>query len=113
MDLLVGYIDKSFDLAIIDPPYGIGEDGSKNASRGKRAKATDYGANGWDSEPMPRSFFVELNRVAKNVIIFGANHFIENIPYANSPGWIVWDKDNGNTDFADCELAYTSFNKAV
>ena len=49
----------------------------------------------------------------KNQIIFGANHFIENIPKANSSCWIVWDKVNGDNDFADCELAYCSFKTAV
>lgn len=51
-------------------------------------------------------------RVSKNQIIFGANHFIERIN-KNSSCWIVWDKDNGNSDFADCELAWTSFKTAV
>lgn len=51
-------------------------------------------------------------RVSKNQIIFGANHFISQIPY-DSPCWVVWDKKNGKTDFADCELAWTSFNKSA
>lgn len=54
-----------------------------------------------------------MKRVSKNQIIWGANHFIEHIPNANSSCWIVWDKDNGENDFADCELAYTSFKSAV
>ena len=55
---------------------------------------------------------MELKRVSKEQIIWGANHFISKVPY-DSPCWIVWDKDNGNTDFADCELAWTSFKTAV
>jgi site-specific DNA-methyltransferase (adenine-specific) len=47
-----------------------------------------------------------LKRVSKNQIIWGANHFIENIPEANSSCWIVWNKENGENDIADCELAY-------
>lgn len=120
MELMAKYPDKYFDLSIVDPPYGIGEAAGKNRSRIKRtekskslAKSKDYGVKNWDNAPMPPSFFIELNRVSKNVVIFGANHFIENIPNANSPGWIVWDKENGKSDFADCELAYTNFNKAV
>ena len=58
-------------------------------------------------------YFIELQRVSKNQILWGANHFIQNIPNANSSSWLVWDKVNGATDFADCELALTSFKTAV
>jgi site-specific DNA-methyltransferase (adenine-specific) len=74
---------------------------------------TPYAAKEWDNQPAPPEFFQELLRVSKNQIIFGANHFIENIPNANSPCWIVWDKDNGNSHFADCELAWCSAKTAV
>ena len=104
--------DKSFDLVIADPPYGIKEDGLKNHSRSKLAKAQEYTPKDWDKQAMPKEFFDELIRVSKNQIIWGANHFISQIPY-DSPCWIVWDKDNGNNDFADCELAWTSFKTAV
>ena len=57
-------------------------------------------------------FFAELERVSNNQIIWGANHFISRIPF-DSPCWIVWDKDNGKSDFADCELAWTSFKTSV
>ncbi len=59
-----------------------------------------------------KNFFAELFRVSDNQIIFGANHFIDRIPF-NSSCWIVWDKENGDSDFADCELAWSSFNTAV
>ena len=104
--------DKCFDLVIADPPYGINEDGLKNHSRSKLAKAQEYTPKDWDKQAMPKEFFNELIRVSKNQIIWGANHFISQIPY-DSPCWIVWDKDNGNNDFADCELAWTSFKTAV
>lgn len=104
--------DKFFDLAIADPPYGIKEDGLKNHSRSKLAKAQEYTPKEWDKEAMPKEFFDELIRVSKNQIIWGANHFISRIPY-DSSCWIVWDKDNGENDFADCELAWTSFKTAV
>jgi len=104
--------DKCFDLVIADPPYGIKEDGLKNHSRSKLAKAQEYTPKDWDKQAMPKEFFNELIRVSKNQIIWGANHFISQIPY-DSPCWIVWDKDNGNNDFADCELAWTSFKTAV
>lgn len=60
----------------------------------------------------PEEYFKELIRVSKNQIIWGANHFISRIPI-DSHCWIVWDKDNGANDFADCELAWTSFQTAV
>lgn len=112
MDVLVGMPDKSFDLAIVDPPYGIGEDGSKNHQRGLLANPTKFTPKNWDAAPPEREYFDELIRVSKNQIIFGANHFISRIPY-DSSCWIVWDKDNGSTNFADYELACTSFKTAV
>jgi len=107
------YPDKHFDLAIVDPPYGIGENGDKNHSRSKRAVAKNYKSfSGFDSEPPDCEYFQQLRRVSKNQIIFGANHFISQIPF-DSSCWIVWDKVNGDNDFADCELAWTSFKTAV
>ena len=115
-DCMVGmsrYPDKYFDLAIVDPPYGIGEDGSKNHTRCKLATSKNYkGYSGNDLTPPTAEYWKELFRVSKNQIVFGANHFISKIPL-DSSCWIVWDKDNGKTDFADCELAWTSFNSAV
>lgn len=105
--------DKFFDLAIVDPPYGIGEDGESNHSRSGIAKSKKYTAKKWDKEPPTKDYFIQLLRVSNRVIIWGANHFIENIPKANSSCWVVWDKENGNNDFADCELAYTNFETAV
>lgn len=114
-----------FDLAIIDPPYGIGEDGSKNKSRSNKTnfgskntrntivKAKDYKPySGNDSCSPPQEYWNELMRISKNQIVWGANHFISKIPF-DSSCWIVWDKENGENDFADCELAWTSFKTAV
>tara|TARA_R110000868_G_scaffold67034_1_gene199176 strand:+ start:971 stop:1594 length:624 start_codon:yes stop_codon:yes gene_type:complete len=112
MQLMARYPDNYFDLAIVDPPYGIGEDGAKNHSRGNATKPTKYTAKNWDSSAPNIEYFNELKRVSKNQIIFGANHFIESIPNANSSCWIVWNKLNTG-DFADCELAYCSFNTSV
>ena len=113
IELMARYPDKYFDICIIDPPYGIGEDGSKNHSRSKMAKSKNYKAfAGNDLKSPEKEFFNELFRISKNQIIFGANHFISKIPF-DSSCWIVWDKDNGKNDFADCELAWTSFNTAV
>lgn len=123
MLMMRDYPDKFFDLAVVDPPYGIGEDGKSNHSRGavikiggkRKAKcaSTQFTPKSWDKKPPDKNYFIELKRVSKNQIIFGANHFIENIPYANSSCWIVWDKLNGETHQSDCELAYTSFETAV
>lgn len=115
MDCVQGmkeFPDKYFDLAIVDTPYWIGENGDKNHTRSKLAKAKNYKAfSGNDIEPPDKEYFDELFRVSKNQIIWGANHFISKIPY-DSSCWIVWDKDNTG-DFADCELAWTSFDSAV
>lgn len=111
-DCMIGmarYPDKCFDLAIVDPPYGIGE--SLKAGLRPRVK-NKYKVSEWDKEPMPIDYFNELFRVSKNQIIWGGNHFISKIPF-DSPCWIVWDKVRGEQDFADCELAWTSFKKAV
>jgi site-specific DNA-methyltransferase (adenine-specific) len=105
--------DNQFDLACVDVPYGIGEDGSNNKSRAVLATSKDYVPfTGNDLECPSQEYFDQLFRVSKNQIIWGANHFIERIN-KNSSCWIVWDKVNGATDFADCELAWTSFKTAV
>lgn len=115
MDFLSKFPDKYFDLIIDDPPYGIGEDGKKNASRNHKAKAKKYiPYSGNDSEAPPPEYFEELKRISHHQIIWGANHFISHLPVpADTSCWIVWDKDNGASDFADCELAWTSFQTAV
>tara|TARA_R100001082_G_scaffold110402_1_gene90251 strand:- start:83 stop:730 length:648 start_codon:yes stop_codon:yes gene_type:complete len=112
MNILPKYEDNYFDLAIVDPPYGIKEDGKSNHSRGLLAETTKFTPKDWDKDSPDKSYFDELFRVSKNQIIFGANHFISKIPY-DSSCWVVWDKENGATDFADCELAWTSFKTAV
>jgi site-specific DNA-methyltransferase (adenine-specific) len=104
--------DKYFELAIVDPNYGIGEDGLKNHSRDCLATSTKFIPKEWDKTQVDKITLDEIRRVSKNQIIFGANHFISKLPF-DSSCWIVWDKDNGETDFADCELAWTSFKTAV
>lgn len=110
MAMMRQYPDKHFDLAVVDPPYGIGV--NVNMGRRKGDKKSNYHKYaGMDKEPPSVEFFRELMRVSKNQIIWGANHFISRIPF-DSPSWIVWDKDNTG-DFADCELAWTSFSSPV
>lgn len=122
VDFMRGLPDKAFDLAIVDPPYGIGES-SKNRNGIVKIKDKRNGRvshvkikneiKDWDNNAPEKIYFEQLKRVSKNQIIWGANHFIENIPNPNSSSWVVWDKCNGDSDFADCELAWTSFDSAV
>lgn len=110
---LPSYPDNHFDLAIVDPPYGIKEDGRNNHTRSSLAKSNNYQHNfRYDNSAPNPAYFVELLRVSKNQIVWGANHFISRLPL-DSSCWIVWDKVNGQNDFADCELAWTSFKTAV
>lgn len=106
------YADNHFDLAIVDPPYGIDINNQSQGKGGGVAKKIEYTKKDWDKQAPNVDYFNELIRVSKNQIIWGANHFIEKIPY-NASCWIVWNKENGETDFADCELAWTSFETAV
>lgn len=97
------------DLILTDPPYGIGEAAGKNKSRTKIAVAKDYGNDTWDNEPPP-AWVIELMRAkAKWQVLFGGNYY--SLPPATC--WLVWDKENGESDFADCELAWTNLPKAV
>ena len=119
MDCLEGmknYPDKYFDLAIVDPPYGIGvqsmgftKTGNRKASKNAKAKCRDYRRDEeWDIAPT-EDYFKELKRISKNFIIWGGNYFTEYL--SPSKGFIVWDKrcmDDMRNDFADCELAYMS-----
>jgi len=114
MEYMAGVPDKFFNLAIVDPPYGISVDEwmskDSNTKRGKSVtKRGEYNCNGWDKIAPDGKYFTELKRVSKNQIIWGANHFLGWV----SSCWVVWDKDNGDNGYADCELAYTSFSTAV
>ena len=112
MEYLATLEDNSFELAIVDPPYGIGEDGAKNHSRGSKYKATQYKAKNWDKEHVNRNVLTEIQRCSKNQIIWGANHFANEFN-SSSSGWIVWDKMEKTNDFSTCELAYTSYNRGL
>lgn len=97
------------DLLLTDPPYGIGEARGKNKSRSCLAVSKDYGLSRWDDTTPPAWLFGLMRDTSKYQIIWGGNFF----PLPPSSCWLVWDKENGNNDFADCELAWTNFEKAV
>lgn len=109
MDYLPLFPPNFFDLAIVDPPYGIGE-GKRFRGMGSSCMATDYGKKDWDNSPPPKEYFDELFRVSKNQVIWGGNYLTKHLP--PKMGWIFWDKE-ASGDFSDGELAYTSFNKAL
>jgi site-specific DNA-methyltransferase (adenine-specific)/modification methylase len=97
------------DAVITDPPYGINENSKKVASRGKLAAPKDYGDFDWDKAPPPDAL-IELTRTkGQHQAFFGGNYFT--LPPTSC--WLVWDKLNGDNDFADCELAWTNWPKAV
>lgn len=101
--------DKHFDLAIVDPPYGIGRDG-KPKSTSSHGGHKGYDFKGWDKNIPTIEYFLELRRVTKNTIIWGANYFVEFL--LPSPGWILWDKGQ-RIDQADGELAASTFDKPL
>lgn len=111
MDCMEGmkqFPDKYFDLAIVDPPYGIGVN-KMTLGNGKRI--VYRGEKDWDKRIPSKNYFNELFRISKNQIIWGGNYFSEYLPA--KMGWIFWDKGTGENDFSDGELAWTSFNKAL
>ncbi len=103
--------DKQFDLAIVDPPYGLGIDGqkeSKSKNPKHNRKAHDF--KNWDNAIPTQEYFEELERISKNQIVWGANYFVAHL-HKGTKGWIVWDKGQHGLTMSDCELAYSSFNK--
>ena len=116
IELMKRYPDKYFDLAIVDPPYGIGESKKKreNTKSDKWNNPTKkiHNVKEWDCKTPEQNYFDELQRVSKHQIIWGANYMIDKIKKP-SMGWIFWDKKNGDSDFSDGELAYTSFEKGL
>ena len=113
LNVMKKYNDHHFDLAIVDPPYGIYQDAYReNHGRTKLAPTKKYNNILWDQQRPNIEYFSELKRISKNQIIFGANH-LSDLFNASSPCWIVWDKKNEKSNFSDCELAYTSFNSGI
>ena len=113
LDFMREMPDKGVDLVLTDPPYGIGEAAGKNLSRQGYglAGAKDYGNLDWDNARVSDDVVSQMCRVSKNQIVFGGNYYADLLDPTSC--WLVWDKDNGENDFADCELAWTSFKTAV
>lgn len=112
-DCMVGmasYPDKYFDLAIVDPEYGL-DIANRNGSIGQKkgqGKITKYKRKGWDNKPAGSEYFKELFRVSINQIIWGGNYFVNHLPPKKA--WIVWDKmQPEGVTFSMHELAFTSF----
>jgi len=104
------------DAVITDPPYGIDETSAKVASRQRKPGASkaladqrDYGVFNWDQEAIDDDLIRMVREAGQWAVIFGGNYYA--LPAAKC--WLVWDKENGDNDFADCELAWTNLPKAV
>jgi site-specific DNA-methyltransferase (adenine-specific) len=113
MDYMAGLEDNAFDLAIVDPPYGI----NVNVSMGRRKGEKHSGYHkfsGGDIDPPKENYFKELQRVSDKQIIWGANHFISKLPRpADSSCWLMWDKGfSEDVTFAQFEMAWTSFKSS-
>jgi site-specific DNA-methyltransferase (adenine-specific) len=105
MELMARYPDNYFDLAIVDPPYGIGIETSGTHFKKNKAK-------GWDNETPTKEYFNELFRISKNQIIWGGNYFLDKI--GNCKCFIIWDKQIAeDMSFAMCEMAWTSFKNGA
>ena len=114
MEVMKTFKDKQFDLAIVDPPYGIGVDGQKQSINLNNPKANRkaHDFKGWDNEIPTAEYFAELERVSKNQIIWGANYFVEHL-HKGTKGWVVWYKGQEGLTMSDAELAYSSFDCAT
>jgi len=109
MALMARYPDNYFDLAIVDPPYGLGDRLSNGGGKRKNDPSRLlYVDKDWDCLPTAE-YWKELFRVSKNQVVFGANYFIEHLP--NTRGFVCWDKKQAMPTLSACELVWTSLDK--
>ena len=108
MELMKRYPDKYFDLAIVDPPYGIGIDGQKKSiNKNPKHNRKEHTQKNWDNAIPNEDYFNELKRVSKNQIIWGGNYFTEFLKPTKA--WIFWYKGQRDLTMSDGEMAWTSF----
>ena len=113
MQLMKEYPDKYFDLAIVDPPYGINRGGqTETFTKDPKHKRKAHKQKDWDNEIPTAEYFRELERVSKNQIIWGANYFVEHLT-KGTMGWIFWYKGQEGLSMSDGEIAYSSFQRAT
>ena len=104
MEYMAGLEDKAFELAIVDPPYGIGIETSGTWMRA-------HGFHKWDKSTPTKEYFYHLFRVSKNQIIWGGNYFTKYL-YPNN-NWIIWHKMNDGVSFSMAEMAWTNIKKNI
>lgn len=113
MEFMKTLPDKAFELAIVDPPYGIGEDGGRlkeyNSKQGRKPK--EYTKKNWDNATPNKEYFLELQRVSVNQIIWGGNYFSDMLNPTGS--WVVWDKQVVMPTFSDGEMAWCSMRNSL
>ena len=106
------YPDKYFDLAVVDPPYGIGVSKTIHHQNNTIDKITTYNAKEWDNAIPTAEYWEQLFRVSKNQIVWGGNYFSEYL--YPTKDWIIWDKEQPEKmHFAQAELAWQSFGRGV
>lgn len=111
MEGMAKYPDNYFELAIVDPPYGIKQPAFRKESKNKLTKTKQYNHVVYNQPPPTRYYFNELQRVSKNQIIWGANYYNTKLPEGGQ--WVFWDKCTEKTQWGDGELAATTFNGAI
>ena len=111
MEYMATVPDKYFDLAIVDPPYGIGVDGQKEDIKNGLQIRKKHEFKGWDNKIPDKKYFLELVRVSKNQIVFGGNYFTEFL--LPTKAWVFWYKGQQGLSMSDGEMAWTSFKKVT
>lgn len=111
MEVMKRYPDKYFDLACVDPTYGIGAGSVKFKNGASKYEKSYFKVSDWDIKPPSADYFEELKRISSHQIIWGGNYFLDHLNSTRC--FIVWDKTIHGNSYADCELAWTSFDECV